>query len=255
MARSRRLPPISRRRRQIRPRTDPDEYPFHRRYLILFAWALVATLLGVAATIGYQKWQGPQQVLVMNPDTTRRLVVIGDTTGQEYLATVLRELQKLQSAQPAPAAAPIEDSVAALRPAGTSSGRARHPNPLRLPGFIFPPMVKGASVKEFSLWGSGTCPARAVSGGSNLQLLADLRLPADTARLTPLHVNILKPQDATSVVLVSEIWYELLPRNYVVVPAPSEPGTYALEYGVYPRAELNSEFPPYYRRSCQFTVH
>jgi hypothetical protein len=38
------------------------------------------------------------------------------------------------------------------------------------------------------------------------------------------------------------------------MPAPLEPGSYTLNYGVYVRDRVNTEYPPIYQRACRFTV-
>jgi uncharacterized protein GlcG (DUF336 family) len=83
-----------------------------------------------------------------------------------------------------------------------------------------------------------------------------LRSAADTARLSPLYVSITtRGEPGTNrFSTVSNAWYDLRPHNRVVVPAPSQPGIYFLEYGVYALDQLNTKYPPLYRRVCRFTV-
>ena len=54
--------------------------------------------------------------------------------------------------------------------------------------------------------------------------------------------------------LIFDAWYELFPRNFLVIPAPPEPGEYILNYGVYARSQINVEYPPFYAHTCKVTV-
>ena len=226
---------------------DPEHHPFHPKHLISALWALVGGLIVLVATEWYHRREGPQQVIVTNQDTTRRVVYVGDTMSRIYLPKLLKELQQLRRAQTRTgipsAGAPM------LGPDTTATA-----NPIRLEGFKFPPGVKGSLVQDLSTWGSGTCPASTVAPAGDLIFTAKLRSAADTARLSPLNVTITRPIDAKGGYRISDAWYELRPRNLVVVPAPSAPGIYTLEYGVYARAQVNTTYPPFYRRACPITV-
>jgi len=224
---------------------DPDSQPFHPKHLIPAWWGFVVTLVGgfilFGAGVFYQRTQGPQRVVITNPDTTRRILIVGDTVSREYLVRVIQELQALRRAQ-------------ATAPPDRSEAPGDNPNPIRLDAFSFPPVVKGSLVRDFSTWGHGTCPETVVRAAKDLRITATLRLGADTARLSPLNVNIIRRQDAKNFALISEAWYDLYPRNLLVVPAPAAPGDYILEYGVYARDQVNTEYPPFYRRACSFSV-
>jgi hypothetical protein len=205
-------------------------------------------MVGILGFFGAQWWQrreGPQQVIVTNQDTTRRVVVVGDTTSQKYLAQVLKELQGLRRAQ---------RSLDSAGGGGAQPQRPQPVNPVRVEGFSFPAGVHGYLGRDFSTWGRGTCPSPQVASAGELTFAATLRSAADTARLSPLYVSITRKQDAQSVATILDAWYDLRPQNRVVVPAPSEPGTYSLEYGVYALNQLTTEYPPLYRRACRFTV-
>jgi hypothetical protein len=223
---------------------DSGHHPFHPPHLISAMWALVGGLIVLVATEWYHSRQGPQQVIVTNQDTTRRVIYVGDTMSRVYLPQVLKELQRLRRATAtAPAGAPM------VGPDTTPSSNA-----ILLDGFKLPPVVKGATVDDFGKWGRGTCPASQVAPGGDLVFTATLRSAADTARLTPLSVSITRPQGPNAVYQVSAVWFALHHRNRVVLPAPMEPGNYTLEYGVYVRDRVNMEYPPIYQRACRFTV-
>src|SRR4051812_13994874 len=130
---------------------DPEHHPFHPKHLISALWALVGGLIVLVATEWYHRREGPQQVIVTNQDTTRRVVYVGDTMSRVYLPQVLKELQRLRRGQ-TPVTAPAGAPMAGPDTAASS-------NPILLDGVKFPSLVKGASVEGFGKWGGGPCPA------------------------------------------------------------------------------------------------
>lgn len=231
------------------PSPDPDTTLFHRKQLVQTAWALVVLAVGGAAGVMWQRYQGPTRVVVLNPDTTTRVVVQSDSVQQALLRRVVGEMTALRLAtlpgvsRPAPAGS---DTLAALF--------ADSPNPVQIPPFVLPVGTKGYSLSDIGVFARAVCPSSSYRTGSDIAAELTLRSARDTARLSPVHVFITRRASTTGGVQVFGQQYSLLPRSLLVFPAPSSPGRYVLEFGVFLRAPTTEQYPSFYRRECTLEI-
>lgn len=230
---------------------DPDIAPFHRKRIIDAGWALLIAAIGWGASIAWQRHQGPERVMVINQDTTAHVTVVADTAQRALMARMLGEMRafRINSASRSDASGNVRLDVGSV-----ASSDEPSPNPLQLPAFAMPSTVKGYLLSDLGALAESSCPVHEIPRGQRAAATLALRNAADTSRLTPIQVNILHKSSATGVVQVFSQEYKLRAKSLLVVPVPQTPGTYTLEFGVYALAELNTIYPPFYRRACEITV-
>lgn len=234
------------------PSTDSEIQPFHRKYLIQGGWALAVGIVLFAVGAVWQSHRAPESVRVVNQDTVTRVVVVPDSVQRRLTARMLEEIVQLRlatiGARRETLRSPDSNSATSNGPLG--------PNPVQVPEVALPLTVRGYVGRDLSVFASSTCPNRAEKFGSSsdVTLSLTMRLGTDSAKLSPIHVTIVKrtgPKDATQ---VFEQQYQLRAKSLLKVPVPKVSGDYELDFGVYVLAELTTPFPSFYRRTCALTV-
>jgi hypothetical protein len=228
---------------------DPDTNPFHRKHFVQAAWALVILAVGGVTGVVWQRYQGPTAVVVLNQDTTTRVIVRSDSAQQALLRQMISEMTALRLATRPRATVPVP-----LKGDTATAPLALAPNPLQIPPFVLPASAKGYLLSDLGAFARASCPTRAHRAGADIAAALRLRSARDTARLSPIHVYITRRSSPTGGIQLFSQQYQLLPRSLVVFPAPSTPGRYDLEFGVFLRAPTSEEYPPFYRRECTIEV-
>lgn len=175
----------------------------------------------------------------MNPDTTRRIVVI-DTGAHRQIAELRHQVSLLTARQG------IDASTGHRVTTGLQS-----PKP---PVFSLPITAKGELVGDASTLLASGCPAKLQQPGNTVAVTTSTRAETDASDYSPLLVRLLKPQSNNSVLQLSEKKVSLGSSNVVAVRLPDNPGKYQIEFGVYRLSELTKEYPTFFRRTCEIVI-
>lgn len=127
--------------------------------------------------------------------------------------------------------------------------------PPQVPLFRLPTTVKGyRPISFFGVIGS-TCPPDSLKRGEQIKVAFTVTDRSLLNSATPLFARITRKKDNKYVLRVFERLYDLNDGlNQLSLTVDLQPADYELEYGFYLRAELNEEFPKYYRRNCDFAI-
>ena len=130
------------------------------------------------------------------------------------------------------------------------------PELLQTVSFGVPAGVKGyTQVDLIRGFADATCPPNQVLSGETLTIWFKITDVSILERATPLYVRIIEERKPKDFWHAFGQWYEMRPdRNKVEISKPLTPGKYELRYGVYIRAEMDKEYPPFRSKSCQLTV-
>lgn len=222
---------------------DADSRLFHRKHGVTAFWTIVAALITFAATTSWQDNQGPQKVYITNPDTTVRVALGRDTALTRRIDQLSDQVRAFRS-------------VAEREPSIVVSGIDELPatNLIQSPGFTLPPGVKGYLAANLGTLAIARCPRGPFRPGGEIPIRIRLKNPSTLQRLTPLFVRI---DRATSERSVTQIWegqFEPRSDNFVLIPAPRVEGAFEVSAGFYLLSELATDYPAYYRITCDITV-
>jgi len=231
------------------PIVDPETSPFHRKYLVQAGWALAILAVGGGAGALWQRYQGPARVVVLNQDTTTRVIVQNDSSQQALMRQMVGEMRALRRATQSSGVAPTRNGAET-----TTIPEPEVRNPIQIPPFVLSPSAKGYSLSDLGVFARASCPPSAYRVGAEIAVRLSFRTAGDTARLSPIHVYITRRSSPTGGVQLFSQQYQLLPTSLVIFPAPPTPGRYDLDFGVFLRAPTSEQYPPFYRRQCTLDV-
>lgn len=226
---------------------DPDRHPLHRRHLITASWALLVAVVAGIGSVVYQRAKGPESVILLNPDTATRVVVVQDSAQRAVMGSMVRELRALRSGRSRIDPSPVASSVDGAADAAPLTEP-------QLPEFRLPSNVKGYLTRDIGVFANATCGQSEFAPGVDASISTTLRNPADSSRLTPLTVTILRRTSSTGRIQLFSQQYKLRRRTRVAFPVPRDTGAYDLEFGFFATDELQSATPPFYLRRCLILI-
>jgi hypothetical protein len=210
-------------------------------------------IAAIAGSVGalWQKYQGPQGVMLVNQDTTTRVMVVQDSAQRALMSGMLEELRALRIDARRPA---LQRQGGTPQPLTSELPFAVVPNPIEVPEVRLPGVVRGYIGRDLGVFAVSSCGATDYRAGADAAIQLTLRSPSDTARLSPIHLTIARRSSPTGGVQLLGQQYRLTPNSLVVFPVPPTPGIYELEFGVFLEQELTTAYPPFYRRECRLKV-
>jgi hypothetical protein len=226
---------------------DPDTDPLHRKYIIQFGWGLVILAVGGLVGSVWQRYQGPSQVIITNPDTTTRLMVVQDSSQRAIMTGMLEELRAMRLGtrrERLPAASGSSDNGSSMIT----------PSAVQVPEFKLPSVAKGYMARDLAVFARSSCGPQEYRSGTDAEISLSLRAASDTTRLSPIHVAISRRSSPSGGVEIFSQQYHLSPNSLVVFPVPTSRGSYDLEFGVFALPEVHTSYPPFYRKACKLVV-
>jgi hypothetical protein len=169
--------------------------------------------------------------------------MVGDTAMREYLETMIRELRQLRAA-----------GSSRMRTTQTPAGSEAVVMPQPASNFKFPSQVHGYLGRDLGTVATGTCPRGEFPPGSEVPISVRVANRDVVRRLSPLFVSIEKTSAHNQVTQLSEQRFEPSAEIDLSIIAPASPGRYDLVYGYYIVSELNTTYPPFYRKACSIVV-
>jgi hypothetical protein len=247
-----------------------DESFFHRKHVVTLFWAIVAALLTFVGTTIYQAVQGPQEVYITNPDTVIRVITIRDSATSESIRQMLDELHHLRGssresadntgAGPGGRFTPIggkqqdTQSIAEVQVSSETSDPAPEMTVVATPGYRFPMGNKGIHIVDIGGIARSSCPQRSFSPREDVPLSIILRSGELVRAVTPLFLSVTKGLGPRQSLAIFGQQYQPRWHSIVVFPAPTEPGTYSLNYGYYLLSDSLAEYPELYNLNCRLVV-
>lgn len=219
-------------------------------------WSVIIASLGFVGAQALDRYGGPQQVVVTNDKSFADTLVVVDGVFDRVLQRdslahqvqdLIGEVGRLRAAQASQAQPVVISDDGTARNLLTSNAPAANRK-------VFPGVVKGYTPRPFSTFASLNCPP-SVRRGDLISVPFRL-LHAGTVELaSPVFVNIHRRQSDSSYVRLYEQQFELRHGwNRIDLVADYPPGKYELLIGMYLLSEVDQEFPPYYRKSCDLVI-
>lgn len=212
---------------------------FSRKNLHKAGWAFIFALVGLLGGFLVYKIKGPQKIIVTEGYTPKPIVVyIEKTPGTKNVISVdpnsmndLKELFKTDHQNP------------------------HEPNRIQIPPYRKPETVKGYT--KASLFGvtEVECPPKLIKKGDIIKVMFKLTDSSLLESITPIHVDIVKPETSTTTIQVFQQQYEIRRDvNLIQLIVDITPGKYILSYGFFNKNELRQEYPNFYSKECNLTV-
>lgn len=248
-------------------------------------WTIAIGIAGFVGALLYQKFYGPQKVVIesLPPTATSVRVTTEQSSTKEDIKELAKAIRSLAKASTANVddkrlrelseevdrlrvqlahstkanSAPITPATSS--PATSSEQRDRDRQDalrsVKSMKFSLPANVKGYTGAKLFGISDSTCPPEVATPGMTVTASFTLKDASLLSRATPLRVEILREDSPKNLFQIEDAWQDIQLGNNAISLSPKlPPGLYRLIYGFYLRDKLNVDFPDYYLRQCSFSV-
>lgn len=263
-------------------------------YVYPSIWAIIIGIIGFISALIWQKFTGPDEVIVLNRNEEHRdndttITLIRFQPDEKYFQTLLKlsevDIQtKYLTTKNRDAIKFNVDSVStqiareyqikydSLRLAIVKqevnkplslnnliplygTGSIPYFSNVKRPKFKMPPIVSGYTQGEINSYATAVMNSTSFKRKDKVELTLDFFDRKTIEKITPIFIDIVEPKSSNSVYFIWGDQYEIKEKkNQIVFSADFKPGKYVLTIGFYFLDEINTKYPPNYSKKFDIEI-